>query len=131
MSRHLISAADPDRLETWLKYRKGLCNSCRASCCQLPVEVNLDDLIRLTIVDEFERQEPLKSIAKQLKKQGIVEHFNQKKSLFTLTRMANNDCYFLDTKTRRCSVYEQRPNACRNHPQIGPRPNYCAYRPKT
>ncbi|UYZ85017.1 YkgJ family cysteine cluster protein [Entomomonas sp. E2T0] len=130
MSYNLISAADPDRLETWIKYRKGLCESCAASCCQLPVEVKLDDLIRLEIVDEFEREEPLKNIAKQLKKQGIVEHFNQKKELFTLTRMANNDCYFLNKKTRLCSVYEKRPNTCRNHPQIGPRANHCAYRPK-
>lgn len=129
MSSYLTSA-DPDRLETWIKYQKGLCNSCIASCCQLPVEVKLDDLIRLGVIDDFAKAEPLKNTAKQLKKQGIIEHFNQKNSLFTLTRMANNDCYFLETTTRRCTVYEKRPNTCRNHPQIGPKPNYCAYRPK-
>lgn len=130
MRKVLIYSANPDRLDTWIKYHKGLCDNCNASCCQLPVEIKLDDLIRLELIDEFEKEEPLKNIAKQLKKQGIVEHFNQKKSLFTITRMANNDCYFLNTKTRRCTVYDKRPNTCRNHPQIGPRANYCAYRPK-
>jgi len=24
-------------------------------------------------------------------------------------------------------VYEQRPNTCRKHPQVGPRPNFCPY----
>ena len=130
MRNYLIAAADPERLDTWAKYSKGLCDTCYACCCQMPAEIKLDDLIRLDIVDEFEREEPLKNIAKQLKKSGIIEHFNQKNEIFTLTRMANNDCYFLDTKTRCCTVYEKRPNTCRNHPQIGPRPNYCAYRPK-
>lgn len=129
MNYHLTSA-DPNRLETWIKYQKGLCNTCHASCCQLPVEVKLDDLIRLGVIDDFALAEPLKNTAKQLKKQGIIEHFNQKNSLFTLTRMANNDCFFLDTTTRRCTVYEKRPTTCRNHPQIGPKPNHCAYRPK-
>lgn len=130
MANNLIPVSDPDRLETWAKYHKGLCDTCQATCCQLPVEIKLDDLIRLGILDDFARDEPLKNLAKQLKKQGVIEHFNQKKELFTITRLANNDCYFLDTKTRRCTVYTNRPNTCRNHPQIGPRPNFCAYRPK-
>jgi Fe-S-cluster containining protein len=24
-------------------------------------------------------------------------------------------------------VYEKRPNTCRLHPQVGPRPGYCPY----
>ena len=30
MKPQLIPAADVDRLDTWQKYRKGLCDSCRA-----------------------------------------------------------------------------------------------------
>ena len=55
MKPQLIPAADIDRLDTWQKYRKGLCDTCNAGCCTLPVEVRLDDLIRLGLVDEFER----------------------------------------------------------------------------
>lgn len=129
MKPQLIPAADIDRLDTWQKYRKGLCDSCNASCCTLPVEVHIDDLIRLGLVDEFEREEPLKQIAKRLQREGVVERFHQKSSIFTLSRMSNDDCLFLDSHTRRCTVYDKRPTTCRNHPQIGPRPGYCAYRP--
>ncbi|MDL2200550.1 YkgJ family cysteine cluster protein [Halopseudomonas aestusnigri] len=130
MKPQLIPAADIDRLDTWQKYRKGLCDSCNASCCTLPVEVRLDDLIRLELVDEFERGEPLKQIAKRLQREGVVERFHQKSGVFTLSRMSNDDCLFLDARSRRCTVYDKRPATCRNHPQVGPRPGFCAYRPK-
>ena len=130
MKPQLIPAADIDRLDTWQKYRKGLCDSCNASCCTLPVEVRLDDLIRLELVDEFERGEPLKQIAKRLQREGVVERFHQKSGVFTLSRMSNDDCLFLDARNRRCTVYDRRPATCRNHPQVGPRPGFCAYRPK-
>lgn len=125
-----IPAADLDRLETWHKYRKGLCDSCRATCCTMPVEVHLNDLIRMALVDEFERGEPIQAIARRLIKQGIVERFHQKTGIFTLSRMANGDCQFLHRDTRLCTLYERRPNTCRNHPRIGPRPGHCAYQPK-
>lgn len=131
MKPQLIPAADVDRLDTWQKYRKGLCDSCRATCCTLPVEVRLEDLIRLGLVDEFERGEPLKQIAKRLNKEGVVERFHHKSGVFTLSRMSNNDCLYLDTRSRRCTVYERRPATCRNHPQVGPRPDYCAYQPRS
>jgi hypothetical protein len=130
MKPQLIPAADIDRLDTWQKYRKGLCDSCNASCCTLPVEVRLNDLIRLELVDEFERGEPLKQIAKRLQREGVVERFHQKSGVFTLSRMSNDDCLFLDARSRRCTVYDKRPATCRNHPQVGPRPGFCAYRPK-
>ena len=130
MKPQLIPAADIDRLDTWQKYRKGLCDTCNAGCCTLPVEVRLDDLIRLGLVDEFERGEPLSRIAKRLQKEGVVGRFHQKSGIFTLSRMSNDDCLFLDTRSRCCTVYDKRPATCRNHPQIGPRPGFCAYRPK-
>ena len=122
--------SDLARTETWLKYRKGLCDSCHASCCTMPVEVRLPDLVRLGVVDEFEAGEPPKQIARRLEKAGIVAHFNFKHTLFTLARRANDDCLYLDPASRRCTVYDQRPATCRNHPQIGPRPGFCAYRPR-
>lgn len=130
MKPRLVAAADPERLETWARYYNGLCQGCHATCCTLPTEVRLDDLIRLGVVDEFERDEPLRNIARRLMKEGVVEHFNQKSGRFTLTRLSNDDCLYLDRKSRLCTVYANRPDTCRNHPQIGPRPGHCAYRPK-
>ena len=58
---------DVDRLETWTRYRGGLCDSCVANCCTMPVEVRLSDLVRLELVDPFEAEhEEPKQIAKRL-----------------------------------------------------------------
>lgn len=127
MKKIPLANADPDRLDTWVKYRNGLCESCHATCCSLPVEVRISDLIRMDLADEFERQEPAKLVARRLQKAGIVEHFNHKHDIFTLSRMANGDCLYLDRHSRRCTIYAKRPDTCRNHPQIGPRPHHCAW----
>lgn len=127
----LIASSDPERLETWARYSNGLCRDCHATCCTLPVEVRIDDLIRLGLVDEFERDEPAKQVARRLSREGVVEHFNHKREIFTLTRLANGDCLYLDRQTRLCTVYAKRPDTCRNHPHVGPRPGYCAYQRKS
>ncbi len=126
--RSSIHIVDVDRPETWTRYRKGLCDSCAANCCTMPVEVRLADLVRLGLVDPFEaaHEEP-KQIAKRLTKAGLLDHFNFKNEVFTLARRANGDCRFLDAVTRRCTVYEKRPQTCRLHPQVGPRAGYCPY----
>jgi Fe-S-cluster containining protein len=126
--RSHIAIVNVDNCDTWTRYRNGLCNSCAANCCTMPVEVKLPDLIRLELVDPFdaEHEEP-KQIAKRLQKMGAIEHFNFKNSIFTLARRANGDCHNLDAKTRRCTVYEKRPSTCRLHPQVGPKPGYCPY----
>jgi Fe-S-cluster containining protein len=126
--RSPIAVVDVDRCETWTRYKAGLCDTCAANCCTMPVEVKLADLVRLGLVDPFEAEhEDPKHIAKRLSKAGVIEHFNFKNSIFSLARRASGDCQFLDANTRRCTVYAQRPNTCRLHPQIGPRPNHCPY----
>ncbi len=126
--RSHISIVNVDNCDTWTRYRSGLCNTCAANCCTMPVEVKLPDLVRLELVDPFEAEhEEPKAIAKRLQKAGLIEHFNFKNSIFTLARRANGDCANLDAKTRRCTVYDKRPNTCRLHPQVGPRPGYCPY----
>lgn len=130
MKPQLIAAAEIDRIETWSRYNRDMCSSCNSTCCTMPVEVRISDLIRIGVVDDFERSEPPKNIAKRLQKEGLIERFNAKSGIFTLTRMSNDDCMYLDRKTRLCSIYEKRPDTCRNHPRIGPRPGYCAWKPK-
>ena len=126
--RSHIAIVNVDNCETWTRYRNGLCNSCAANCCTMPVEVKLPDLVRLGLVDPFEvEHEAPKQIAKRLQKMGAIEHFNFKNSIFTLSRRANGDCVNLDAQTRRCTVYDKRPTTCRLHPQVGPRPGYCPY----
>ena len=126
--RSPIHIVDVDRIETWTRWRAGLCDSCAANCCTMPVEIRLPDLVRLGLVDAFEAEhEEPRLIARRLVKSRQVERYNQKDGIFTMARRANGDCQFLDATTRRCTVYEQRPNTCRKHPQVGPRPGYCPY----
>ena len=94
----------------------------------MPVEVKMADLIRLNLVDPFEAEhEEPKQIAKRLSKEGLIDHFNFKNSIFTLARRSSGDCQFLDAKGRHCTVYANRPSTCRTHPQVGPKPGFCPY----
>ncbi len=122
------SIVDVERIETWSRFRAGMCDTCMANCCTMPVEVKLPDLVRLGLVDPFEAEhEDPGQIAKRLIKAKVLERFHAKSGIFTLMRRADGDCQYLDAKTRRCTVYDQRPNTCRLHPQVGPRPNHCPY----
>jgi uncharacterized protein len=124
-----ILSVDVDRPETWTRYRAGLCDTCRANCCTMPLEVKIEELVRLGWVDPFEAEhEPAGRIAKRLIKDQLIDHFNHKQSLFTLARLSSGDCINLDAQSRRCTVYERRPEICRLHPQTrSPRPGFCAY----
>lgn len=122
--------ADIDNIATWAKYSKKLCAHCAGACCSLPVEVKPSDLVRMDLMDAFELQGELKQVARRLMKQHLIEHFHSKSETFTLARMANGDCIFLERRTRRCTIYALRPETCRNHPQVGPRSGYCAFKKK-
>lgn len=120
-------AVDIEKLYTWRKYREGDCDNCMAYCCKLPVEVTVEDLVKMEVICDFTAGEPIKNIAKQLKKEGVVQRFNLKREIFTLAQYENGDCLFLDQETRKCTIYDKRPTTCMNHPQVGPRPGFCAY----
>ena len=127
--RSSIRIVDVDSPGTWTRWRASLCDSCQANCCTMPLEVRLPDLVRLGLVDAFEaeHEEPGR-IAKRLMKARLIDHFNHKHAVFTIARRAGGDCHFLDAATRRCTVYDQRPETCRLHPQTkSPRPGWCAY----
>lgn len=130
MNTRLIPVCDLDRTETWVRFRKGMCEQCRATCCTMPVEVRVTDLVRLGALDAFEAGEEPRLLARRLQKQGLITHFNHRHELFTLARRASGDCLYLDAQTRRCTVYDKRPDTCRMHPKIGPRPGFCAFQPK-
>jgi len=121
------SIADLTRTETWSRYRKALCPTCQGWCCRLPVEVRVADLVGMGVIDPFEAEEEPRLLARRLKKAGIIAHFNFKNALFTLAQRANADCRYLDEVSRRCTIYGRRPQTCRNHPEIGPRPGYCPF----
>ena len=91
----------------------------------MPVEIKASDLIRLGLTDEDEVSTSVKKVAKRLIKEGIISSYREGTGNFMITQKANDDCYFLDLKTRLCTVYEKRPDTCREFPKIGPRPGFC------
>lgn len=92
----------------------------------MPVEVKASDLIRLEIASEDELLNSIKKTAKRLKKEGLISSYREGTEFFMLTQKANSDCYFLDSKTRLCTVYEKRPDTCRDFPaRVGPRVGFC------
>lgn len=94
----------------------------------MPVEIRAEDLIRLGLATEDELQRSPKKVAKNLMKSGEVATYREGTGLFQLSQQANDDCVFLDSRTRLCRVYEKRPDVCRQFPSVGPRPGFCPHR---
>lgn len=120
-----MSNVDIDRPSTWKLYRKGMCDTCWGGCCTMPVEVKLSDLVRLGCVTEDEALGSMKKLARRLSKEGLISSYRQGTELFMLSQKNVRDCYFLDSRTRLCTVYSKRPDVCREFPSIGPRPTFC------
>ena len=117
---------DKDRPSTWKKYDQTNCTHCRANCCSMPVEIKIDDLIRLEIASRDEVENSIKKLAKRLKKEGYISSYREGTEFFMLTQKPNSDCYFLNSQTRLCTVYEKRPDTCRQFPsQMGTRIGFC------
>lgn len=117
---------DKDRPSSWRKYDASFCQSCKAGCCAMPVEVKVSDLIRLKLTDQDEADHSVKKLAKRLKKAGAISSYREGTDLLMLTQKANGDCYFLDSRTRLCTVYNERPDTCRGFPSVlGPRVGFC------
>lgn len=93
----------------------------------MPVEVSVPDLIRLKLVTAEEASSELRNAVKRLAAAGIIRRPKTNALIYILRQKKNRDCLFLDAK-RRCTVYERRPEICRQFPKIGPRPGHCPYR---
>lgn len=115
----------PQQPETWRRYIKGLCDECWAGCCTLPVEARGSDLIRLELATADELEFNLDEVVRRLMRKKIIEFYDPKSAMFVLAQVSGRDCVFLDANTRRCTVYERRPDTCRNFPRVGPRPGFC------
>lgn len=123
-------STDKDRPSTWVRYRNGLCAGCNAACCTMPVEVELEDLLRLKVISDDEALGSRNKMIKRLKKAGIISTYREGTNLFQLQSRPNGDCQFLHPVTRLCQVYDQRPGVCREFPSIGPRPGFCPKKEK-
>lgn len=113
-------------LKRWSLYKKGMCETCEGLCCYMPVEIMVKDLIRMNILDEFHLELSEKEQIKEALKHPNILRYTPSTQKFTLAQKPDSSCIYLD-KQKKCTIYDVRPDTCRNHPKIGPRPNYCAY----
>jgi Fe-S-cluster containining protein len=121
----------PQSPDTWRKYTKGLCNDCWAGCCTLPVEAKSTDLVRLGLITKDEADWLTgEEIAKKLFKLRYIQSYDSREGMYILAQISGRDCLYLDPQTRRCTVYEKRPDTCRNFPRVGPRSGFCPYKAK-
>jgi Fe-S-cluster containining protein len=98
----------------------------------MPVEVKLPDLVRLGLVGEDEAAFNIRNMVRRLVKEGWIKSYREKTGVFLLAQKNGDDCVYLDSKTRRCTVYEKRPDTCREFPQKkGSRLGWCPYLPTT
>lgn len=119
---------DKNQTQTWSKYNKKNCSKCIATCCTMPVEVSGSDLVRLGLCTFEELSFSHKDVAKKLLKKKIIKKFDSKNQIFVLSQMALGECLYLDLKTRKCTIYEKRPEVCRRFPTlVGSRLGYCPY----
>lgn len=120
-----MNTVDKDNINTWLPYRDSFCTSCKAECCTIILEVKIEDLVRLNLCSQDEALQP-KKVFKRLQKEKVVKSYREGTGLFTLQSKSNGDCQYLDSQTRLCTVYDLRPNVCRNFPlTAGPRLRFC------
>lgn len=113
-------------LRDWLPYKKELCESCVGTCCYMPVEIITEDLLRMQIFNTFHLELSINEQIKEALKNSAIKRYTPSSQKFTLVQKPDGSCFYLDKKGR-CSIYDLRPNTCRNHPRIGPKPNFCAY----
>jgi hypothetical protein len=113
------------RPSTWKEYQSALCKGCWGGCCTMPVEIKISDLVRLGLSTEAEAVGSISKLAKRLFKEGFIQSYQKGTEFFILAQKENQDCRFLNSTTRLCTVYEQRPDTCRQFPSIGPRPGFC------
>jgi Fe-S-cluster containining protein len=85
------------------------CTKCPAYCCSYDqIEVKELDVRRLVKHLEIDRETFLRRYTKDGDELPILRHRKDK--------YFGSVCVFLDRKTRRCTVYEARPNVCRTYP---------------
>jgi Fe-S-cluster containining protein len=79
----------------------------------------------MEVLTEDEALWSARKIARKLESQKLIQSFRASTMKFTLAQRINSDCIFLDETTRLCTIYDKRPDVCRNFPEIGPRPGWC------
>jgi Fe-S-cluster containining protein len=86
------------------------CSKCPAYCCSYDrIVVNRRDLSRLAKHFGLDPEIALERFTKIVGGEQVLRH--QKDKIY------GSVCMFLDTKARRCTIYNARPGVCREYPE--------------
>lgn len=94
------------------------CNRCPAYCCSYPrIPVQPSDVVRLALHFGLSTEDAERKFTRKSEEPGerVLRHQPDK--------VYGTICRFLDTRTRRCTIYEARPEICRDYPGN----NRCGY----
>ena len=128
---HHKKRGDIDKIATWTKHEPWLCETCKANCCYMQIELTIRDMLRMEIVTKAELRTPIEALGKRLKQEGVIEHLFVKERIFILAQTAEKVCPYLDPASCKCRIYKKRPEICRDYPSIGgARPGFCPYEEK-
>ena len=87
------------------------CRRCPAYCCSYPrIPVQPSDVERLAVHLGLTPEAAVRKFTKKGEDPGEVVLRHQPDKVY------GTICRFLDTETRRCTVYEARPEICRTYP---------------
>lgn len=122
---------DKNKPFTWRAYKSSLCSSCIATCCTMPLEIEIDDLISMGLAESGEivdlTKKGVQKLIKRLKAQGLIKSYRESTGLILMESKPNGDCLYLNEQ-RLCKIYENRPKVCRLFPEKkGLRPGFCPY----
>ena len=85
------------------------CSKCPAYCCSYDrIVVTKRDVNRLAKHFDIDPETALRRFTKIAEGEQVLRH--QKDEIY------GSVCMFLDTKTRRCTIYEARPGVCHDYP---------------
>jgi Fe-S-cluster containining protein len=96
------------------------CSKCPGYCCSHPrIAVSDFDIARLAKHFDLSVTQARERFTYTYKSEGVEEQVLRHRKDYIYKSM----CRFFDTKERRCTVYEARPNVCRKYPYG----NTCGY----
>jgi hypothetical protein len=90
-------------LRDWLPFKKEMCETCVGTCCFMPVELMIPDLITLDILQEFHLELAIKEQIKEALKHPAIKRYTASTEKFTLNQKPDGSCFYL-TKKAMCSV---------------------------
>ncbi len=100
-----------------IKKKKFDCKKCTAYCCSYTrIAVNEEDIKRLAKFFDISKKKARVKFTKQYKHEEDKKIINEIILRHKKDHIFKSVCRFLNKETRGCSIYDARPQVCREYP---------------